>query len=85
MITGRALITVLGYTQKLFDKLIEGGEIPFEGCTSPMVNLGMGGIKHINTDIITHKKLSLFIGRTFVILLNNYQSVDAKYEKGRLK
>ena len=40
MIMGRYLLSVLGSNFKIPQKVIEGGDIPFERCTSPIVDLG---------------------------------------------
>ena len=47
MILGRDLITSLGLGLKFFDNVIIGGEGPYEGCSSPMVDVNNYEFKYI--------------------------------------
>ena len=47
MILGRDLLTSLGLGLKFFDNVIIGGEGPYEGCSSPMVDVNNYEFKYI--------------------------------------
>ena len=53
MILGRYLLTSFGFSLKLSEHVIRGGEILFEGSTSSLADLGMYEFKYLNTGKIT--------------------------------
>ena len=53
IILGRDLLTKLGLNLKLSDHVIEAGDGPFKGSTTPMVDFGTHIFKGLNTWKIT--------------------------------
>ena len=53
MILGRYLLTELGLNIKFYERVIEAYDVPFNGYTTPMVNLGTYIFKDLNTGKIT--------------------------------
>ena len=53
MILGRDLLTTLGLDLKFYENVIHSGEVPYNGCSAPMVDVNND---HFN--ILTSKKLN---------------------------
>ena len=57
MILGRDILTELGLNLKFSEHVIEGYDVPFNGSTTPMVDMGMHIFKDLNTRGITPEEL----------------------------
>ena len=52
MILGRDLLTALGLDLIFSEKIIIGGESPYEGCLTPMVELSNYDFKSLTENIV---------------------------------
>ena len=53
MILGRDLLTTLGLDLAFFENVIHGGQGPYKGCSSPMVD-----VNNYDFNILTKKQLN---------------------------
>ena len=57
IILGRDLLTALGMDLKFFENIIIGGEGPYEGCLTPMVDLSNYEFKSLTEYIVKREEL----------------------------
>ena len=92
MILGRDLLNAMGMDLKFYDNVVIGGEGPYKGCSSPMVDVSYYNFTYITDKTVKPEEsfVKLYVGkclksnsaisstRRMIIIL------DAKYEKADL-
>ena len=92
MILGQDILTELGLNLKWSEHVIKAGDGPFNGSTTPMVDVGMYICKYLNTEKITPEELFTDAYVKEVYESENVRTatkwlrviLDAKYEKSDL-
>ena len=92
MILGRYLLTNLGLDLKFSENIILGGDVPFKGCSAPMVDIRTYDFKPLTDNKVKPEELSIiaYVNEcleyegTIISTRRIGRVLDAKYKKADL-